>query len=128
MPRSQTAPLPGHPVVDSNYEETPMATVGPTQAEKAAQQVAANFSSSEDDLFKAYSLSENDTTTNNTELATLAKKLGVNDADSKTYKLRAVQIVAEQRYQRASHMMTMFTGLLDKVDQMKQRIISKFAN
>lgn len=105
-----------------------MAAVGPTQAEKAAQQVAANFSSSEDDLFKAYSLSENDTTTNNTELATLAKKLGVSDADSKTYKLRAVQIVAEQRYQRASQMMTMFTGLLDKVDQMKQRIISKFAN
>ncbi len=103
-------------------------TVGPTQAEKAAQQVASTFSDSEDVLFKAYSLSENDTTTNNKDLSDLARKLGVTSTDGKSYKLRAVQLVAEQRYQRASHVMTMFTGLLDKVDQMKQRIISKFAN
>lgn len=103
-------------------------TVGPTQAEKAAQQVSTNFSESEDLLFKAYSLPENDTTTANKDLSDLAKKLGVTSVDGKTYKLRAVQLVAEQRYQRASHVMTMFTGLLDKVDQMKQRIISKFAN
>ncbi len=103
-------------------------TVAPTQAEKAALQVASNFSESEDLLFKAYSLPENDTTTNNSDLSDLAKKLGVTSVDGKTYKLRAVQLVAEQRYQRASHVMTMFTGLLDKVDQMKQRIISKFAN
>ena len=70
----------------------------------------------------------NDTTTNNKELSDLARKLGVTTTDGKTYKLRAVQLVAEQRYQSASHVMTMFTGLLDKVDQMKQRIISKFAN
>ena len=42
--------------------------------------------------------------------------------------LRGLQLVAEQRYQHGSQVLNMFSGLLDKIDQLKQRLISKFSN
>lgn len=42
------------------------------------------------------------------------------------YNEKAVQLVAEQRYQRASQMISLFSNLLDKMDSMKQRLIQKF--
>jgi len=42
--------------------------------------------------------------------------------------LRGLQLVAEQRYQQGSQVLNMFSGLLDKIDQLKQRLISKFSN
>jgi hypothetical protein len=40
--------------------------------------------------------------------------------------LKGLQLIAEQRFQHASQVFSMFSNLLDKIDQMKQRLIQKF--
>ena len=40
--------------------------------------------------------------------------------------LKGLQLIAEQRFQHASQVFSMFSALLDKLDQMKQRLIQKF--
>jgi hypothetical protein len=40
--------------------------------------------------------------------------------------LKGLQLIAEQRFQHASQVFSMFSALLDKIDQMKQRLIQKF--
>lgn len=98
-------------------------TAPPTDVDTAAKQVGDNFSRTEDNLFAAYALRE---TASQTDLKSLATKLGV--ATTGTLNIRSLQLVAEQRFQHSSQVLNLFSGLLDKVDQLKQRIISKFAN
>ena len=98
-------------------------TAPATDVDTAAKQVGDNFSRCEDNLFSAYALRE---TASQTELKSLATKLGV--ATTGNLNIRSLQLVAEQRFQHSSHVLTLFSGLLDKVDQLKQRLISKFAN
>jgi hypothetical protein len=95
-----------------------------TKAEATATTLGKHFNQVEDFLLQAYALKEG---TPNTDSAfkTIAAGLGIS---SSTASIRSLQLIAEQRFQRASQMMTLFSGLLDKVDQMKQRIIAKFAN
>lgn len=40
--------------------------------------------------------------------------------------LKGLQLIAEQRYQHSNRIYTMFSELLNKMDQMKQRLIQKF--
>ena len=95
-----------------------------TKAEQTATQLGKHLNDVEDLLLQAYALKEG---TPNTDSAfkTLSTGLGVS---SSTSSIRSLQLIAEQRYQRASQMLTLFSGILDKVDQMKQRIIAKFGN
>lgn len=100
-----------------------MATLTASNVDKAALQVGDNFTKAENNLLAAYALKEDATAT---QLKALAKDLGV--TNSASINLRSLQLVAEQRFQHSSQVLNLFSGLLDKVDQLKQRIISKFSN
>jgi hypothetical protein len=92
-----------------------------TSVDATALKVGANITAAQNNLFTAYSLKEG---ASDAELKKLAKALGVSTA---TPNLRSLQLVAEQRFQHASQAYTLFSGILDKIDQIKQRIISKFS-
>ncbi len=87
-----------------------------------AAQLGANFTKAQDDLLKAYKLKEGASAQ---DLKKVADALGVKVSDAS---VRSLQLIAEQRFQHGSHAINMFSSLIDKVDQLKQRLISKFSN
>lgn len=93
-----------------------------SNTDPAAKTIGSNFTNAQNNLLTAYSLKEG---ASKDDLAKLAKSLGVTSKDAT---VRSLQLIAEQRFQHSSHVLTMFSGLLDKVDQLKQRLIAKFAN
>jgi hypothetical protein len=95
-----------------------------TNADQAAVILGKNLAESETNLMSAYSLKENDTD----KIKALAKQLNLTFKDEKDATPRALQLIAEQRYQRSTQMFSLFSNLLDKIDQMKMRVISKFSN
>ncbi|MFO0416176.1 MAG: hypothetical protein ACK5Y6_02710 [Pseudomonadota bacterium] len=110
-----------------------MSTVNPNQfknvatMENATNKVAENMSNAEKNLMTAYALDGS----NMQLVEDLARKLGVKTEIDSTGKitnsnLKSLQLIAEQRYQQASHVMNMFTSIIDKMDQAKSRIIQKF--
>jgi len=104
-----------------------MATAKPiyaTNADQAAVILGKNLAESEAHLMSAYSLKENETD----KIKDLVKKLNLTFTDTKDATPRALQLIAEQRYQRNTQMFSLFSNLLDKIDQMKMRVISKFSN
>jgi hypothetical protein len=100
-----------------------MATTLASNVDPAAATVGANFTKAENNLLAAYSLKEGASAS---QLKALAKDLGV--TSSSNLNIRSLQLIAEQRFQHSSHVLNLFSGLLDKVDQLKQRLIAKFAN
>lgn len=100
-----------------------MATTLASKVDQAALTVGANFTKAENNLLAAYSLKEGATAA---QLSALAKDLGVTNSSSTN--LRSLQLVAEQRFQHSSQVLNLFSGLLDKVDQLKHRLIAKFSN
>lgn len=100
-----------------------MPTAVASNVDPTAAQVGANFTKAENNLLAAYALKEGATAA---QLKALAKDLGV--TSTKDINLRSLQLIAEQRFQHSSQVLNLFSGLLDKVDQLKQRIISKFSN
>lgn len=99
-----------------------MATTKATSVDAAALQVGANITKAQENLFTAYSLKEG---ANDSQLKALAKALGVSTANPN---LRSLQLVAEQRFQHSSQVYSLFSSMLDKIDQIKQRIINKFSS
>ncbi len=93
-----------------------------SEPEKAAVTIGNNFTSSENNLLKAYSIKEGD----QSAIDSMAKTLGL--SSSSKYNLRSVQLIAEQRFQSASHTLNLFSNIIDKIDQLKQRLINKFGN
>lgn len=93
-----------------------------SNVDPTAKTVGLNLTNAQNNLLKAYSLKEG---ASKTELQNLAKALGVSSTEAT---VRSLQLIAEQRFQHASHVLNMFSGLLDKMDQLKQRIIGKFSN
>ncbi|MFN4894246.1 MAG: hypothetical protein ACK5GN_11910 [Pseudomonadota bacterium] len=117
----------------------------------AAVTVGGNVSQSEANLMEAYSLREG---TKDDVLIALGNKLGIvkyqyvvddkgniakdNNGNPVIAKdntgnaiqvapdLKGLQMIAEQRYQHSGRIYNMFSSLLDKMDQMKQRVIQKF--
>jgi hypothetical protein len=94
-----------------------------SNVDSAALQVGSNLTKAENTLLAAYALKEGATAS---QLKALAKELGV--SSTKDINLRSLQLIAEQRFQHSSQVLNLFSGLLDKIDQLKQRIISKFSN
>jgi hypothetical protein len=88
----------------------------------AAVTVGTNVSASEADLMLAYSTREGD----EAGKKKLAEALKISMSDGTTPDLKGLQLIAEQRYQHSSRIYNMFSSLLDKMDQMKQRLIQKF--
>jgi hypothetical protein len=100
-----------------------MATLLATSVDKTAVQVGSNLTQAQNNLLAAYALKEGATAA---QLNSLAKDLGV--SSTKDLNIRSLQLIAEQRFQHSSQVLNMFSGLLDKIDQLKQRLISKFSN
>ena len=99
-----------------------MATTKPVSIDSSAVQVGANMTKAQDNLLRAYNLKEG---ASKSEISSLATALGLK---GKEVSVRSLQLVAEQRFQHASQVFSLFSGLLDKIDQMKQRIINRFSN
>ena len=99
--------------------------------DQAASNVVGMVTYSETNLMDAYGLREG---ADPQMIIQLGDRLGVTkmgtDANGKAIKvapdLRSLQLIAEQRYQHSSQVFNMFSSLLDKIDQMKQRLIQKF--
>jgi len=87
----------------------------------ASVQVGQNVDKSEADLMFAYTVREGDPK----GLQELMTKLNVTGALDQV-SLKGLQLMAEQRYQHSGRIYTMFSELLAKIDQMKQRLIQKF--
>lgn len=100
-----------------------MASLLAANVDQAAATVGSNFTKAENNLLSAYSLKEGATAS---QLKALAKDLGV--TSSTNLNLRSLQLVAEQRFQHSSQVLNLFSGLLDKIDQLKQRLIAKLSN
>ena len=96
-----------------------------SDVDKAAAVLGYNFTKAQNDLLAAYSLKEGATTE---DINKMAKALNIKFENGTTANARAIQIIAEQRFQHSSQILSLFSSLLDKVDQMKQRIIAKFSN
>jgi hypothetical protein len=109
----------------------------------AADTVARNVSASEANLMEAFSLREGGTDAASVAAQiALGEKLGIvryeKDANGNIKlddqknpiklppDLKGLQLIAERRYQHSNQIYTMFSSLLDKMDQMKQRLIQKF--
>jgi len=93
-------------------------TIKSSTAENTAMSVGANMKSAEQNLLDAYRLKEGDS------LTELAKKMGL---DNGSVTIRSLQLIAEQRFQTASQTLNIFSGIMDKIDQLKQRLINKFS-
>lgn len=95
-----------------------------SQQETMALNIGKRTKSAEDNLMTAYSIKEGDTD----GLKRLADTLGLSAAQAKDATPRSLQLIAEQRFQNASQVFSLFSTLMDKIDQMKQRVISKLSN
>lgn len=89
--------------------------------DEAAIKVGRNVDEAEGDLMFAYTVREGD----EAGLRDLMTKLNV-QGPIKDVSLKGLQLMAEQRYQHSGRIYTMFSELLNKIDQMKQRLIQKF--
>ena len=134
-------------VSGNTVKATLLEDINPVNQEAAALKLGEHFSSAENDLLDAYSLKEGANRWDDRYLQ-VAKSLGyqttveevsITKADGSTEKVkkevvpsnfsvRAAQLIAEQRFQRASQVISMFSSFMDKIDQMKQRIIGKLSN
>lgn len=96
-----------------------------SNVDTAAAVLGSNFTAAQNNLMSAYGLKEG---ASEKVLLEKATELGITFKDPTDVSLRAIQLIAEQRFQHASQILSLFSSILDKVDQMKQRIISKFSN
>ena len=96
-----------------------------SDVDKAAAMLGYNFTKTQNDLLAAYSLKEGASAA---DIKKIADSLNIKFDNSTQANARALQLIAEQRFQHSSQLLSLFSALVDKVDQMKQRIISKFSN
>jgi hypothetical protein len=89
--------------------------------DQASIMVGRNVDKAEADLMYAYTVREGD----QGELQKLMTALNVK-GELKDVSLKGLQLMAEQRYQHSGRIYNMFSELLNKIDQMKQRLIQKF--
>jgi hypothetical protein len=94
-------------------------TIKNSAAENTTMAIGANMKTAEENLLEAYSLTEG------SSLTELTKKMGLS---GKPVTIRSLQLIAEQRFQTASQTLNIFSGIMDKIDQLKQRLINKFSN
>jgi hypothetical protein len=100
--------------------------IAPTNLDKAAINIGNQYSNAEDLVLQAYALKED---ASDTEVEALAKRLNVTVKKDPTTKklnvnIRGLQSIAEQRFQRAGQILTLFSNLLDKMNQLKDRLIN----
>lgn len=99
-----------------------MATQLASNVDPTAIALGSDFTKAQNNLMAAYTLKEG---ASPSQLKSLAKSLGV---PLSNLSVRSLQLIAEQRFQNSSQVLTLFSNILDKIDQLKQRLISKLAN
>jgi hypothetical protein len=96
--------------------------------EKMALSIGSNVQSAEKNLMAAYALKEGTSDDAKNAITTLAQQLGLTGKDVTDATPRSLQLIAEQRFQQSTQVFSLFSNLMDKIDQMKQRVISKMSN
>ena len=108
---------------------------------RTAVTVGMNLENRENQLMEAYGMDDSKSADAIKARIALGAKLGISPLNIDTFDnngtktgtkqdvpLRSLQLIAEQKFQHGSQVLNMFSGLLDKIDQLKQRLISKFSN
>jgi len=105
-----------------------MTIIYASEAEKAAYALGAKFTESQNNLMAAYALPEGSTQQDINDFASRMKLTPAKDKYNNDipFTIRSIQLVAEQRFQHSSQLMSLFSNVIDKIDQMKQRLIQKF--
>jgi len=86
---------------------------------KTANEIAKQTSTSENNMMEAFKLEEGSTK----GVKDLAEKMGLNDDQIKNATPKSLQLIAQQRYQDRSAMMNLLSTLIEKMGQIKDRII-----
>ena len=97
-----------------------------SQQENMAIDIGNNVKTAEDNLMTAYSLK--DGPEGAAAVEKLGQALGLTGEKLKQATPRSLQLIAEQRFQQSTQVFSLFSNLMDKIDQMKQRVISKMSN
>jgi|688.fasta_scaffold1423968_1 hypothetical protein len=102
----------------------------PNQVDASAILVGQHVGIAQSNLMQAFATKEGDKDGTTALANTLNAWVEVKDAQGNVTRqapdLKGLQLIAEQRFQHASQVFNMFSNLLDKIDQMKQRLIQKF--
>jgi hypothetical protein len=87
--------------------------------------VGANVSLAQTNLMKAFSLTEG----NAEQIRLLAEELKIStqtpDGKPTTPDLKGLQLITQQRFEHATQIFNTFSNIMDKLDQLKQRLIQK---
>jgi hypothetical protein len=112
----------------TKYREDIMAeaiTALPKNIDQAANQIGKNITDAQSNLMAAYSLKEG---ADQSELKKLATALGMKTKAGEELNVKTIQLVAEQRFQQSTSVASLFSNLLEKLDQIRQQIINNIRN
>jgi len=100
---------------------TPKATTGPShdQLITAALAIGSQAEDSQTNMLKAFALKEKDTK----GVQALAKDLGLSGTEIKQATPQSLQLIAQQKFQQQGAIVQLFTSMLAKMDEIRQRII-----
>ncbi len=96
-------------------------TALPKNLDQAASQIGRNLTDAQSNLMAAYSLQEGG---DKNKIVDLAKSLGIKVKADEELTVKTVQLIAEQRFQQSSSVASLFSNLLEKLDQIRQQIIN----
>ena len=94
-------------------------SITPNNLDKAALEVAGNFDESQKNLLSTYTLKQDATAA---QLKAVAKDIG---AAQTNLSVQGLQMLAKERFERNSQILTLFSSMLEKVSQMRDAIIRK---
>lgn len=97
-------------------------SLSPTSLDSSALAIGSAYNDSQETVMKAFAMTED---ASPDQLQALAKELGV--TDTKNLTVRGLQTVAQQRYERSGQVLMLFSTLLDKMNQLKERIINNIS-
>lgn len=95
-------------------------TSSSTRFISAALDLGQKVTSTQDLLLKSFQLEDGD----KTKIQSLAKELGLTAEQAKIATPRSLQLIAQQKFQDQNNLVTLMTSILEKIDQVKQRILS----
>ena len=85
----------------------------------AALAVGTQAESAQTNVLKAFALKDKD----KSAIEALAKDLGLKGDEIKQANPQSLQLIAQQKFQQQSAIVQLFTSMLQKMDEIRQRII-----
>lgn len=92
-------------------------TLKPADLEGTARTIGNAYSDAESTVLEAFALKDEPAA-----VKEFAAKLGITDTDK--ISLRGVQTIAQQRFESAGQVTMLFSSLLEKMNQLKERLIN----